>query len=825
MEPTPMKIPRTAPWLLLLLLAPLLVAGCPPEPADDDAEPATPEPRRESAAVAQALQWPGEEDEVERVDVVVTDICPAMDADLAVARQAWLDGHIVEAPELLQALVDGDGAAADGSSHLMLATLAAADGDHEAVVTLLTDPAVVDGPLAGEAALLLGRALEALERGEEAEEAYAAVPPGSRLYDTARVRVAAIALDAERPDDAITALLPLLADPAEVGSRWRAEGLLLLSRAWRARGDEGDTDRAYRALVAAWSIAPLADVADAVATEMEALADEVDPALHPTWRDELARAAAYHQAGHWNSTVKTLEAIEDELPADDPLITCETAYIWGRSLHKRRKYTESRSHLRTASDACADVEREYAVKATYMLAQGLDRTDDDSDAIAAWKQLPERFAEHTYADDGYYKAAMMERDRDRPDAARELLEALVAQFPEGDMHGEALWQLAWASYRDGDADTARAHLRLAQEHFEQSRDRKSYLRARYWEAKVIGWPDGEGAVVERTEEAPGPDPDLERAAELFEALADEHPLSWYGALAHARLQAIAPQRAEVVRARVEERRATVASRPALPEVWSVDRRFWGRPQLEATLTLACDGLRDEALAELRRARATAEPWDWQTEQLIAHIAALADDPHTSHNTLRVRFRTDHPEQLSEGSWSVMHLAYPRAYHAEVRGAVAGKDVPPLLFQALVREESAFQTRVTSWAGDMGLSQLMWATAKDTARKMGIKGLRKQDLADPTVNLAIGAHYLHLMVNTFDGNLPCAVGSYNAGPGAMGRWLRERSGYPLDEFVEDVPYKETRNYIKRVFESYQTYHQLAVGAPAFVELPLEVPVRD
>ena len=125
----------------------------------------------------------------------------------------------------------------------------------------------------------------------------------------------------------------------------------------------------------------------------------------------------------------------------------------------------------------------------------------------------------------------------------------------------------------------------------------------------------------------------------------------------------------------------------------------------------------------------------------------------------------------------------------------------------------------------GLSQLMWPTAKDTARKMGIKGLRRSMLEDPATNLAIGATYLDWQLARFDGNDACGLSAYNAGPGAVERWLRLRSGYPTDEWVEETPYKQTRDYTRRVLQSYQTYHYVYVDQPAFIDLPLYVPTRS
>ena len=814
----------TSKSTLGLALVVTALIGCPQRPdADDDSAPSPPPQRHESAVVAESLAWPAVSGEIDTVPFELDSICPAVPADLELAREALLAGDVDAAQTQLLAFVDGGGAL-DAASKLVLGALQSRRGEHEAALVYLLDEDLLQGPLAGDAAEFAGKSLEELLRWEEAAAAYERVPPENRLFDRARVRLAAIALSEDRPQDAITALLPLLGDPAELGSRFRPEGLSLLGQAYQARGDEGDTVRAYEAYRTAWSTAPLSSVAGDVKEAMDALESQVPAEYHPDVYDRFARAAAYHQAGHWNSSIKALDAIEDELPDDDPQIACEAAYIRGRALYKRRDYSESGAHLDAAMTACADVELDLAAKATYIRAKGLDKLDQDAAAIRTWKTLPANFPDHSYADDGYLNAALLELEAKNPVAAEALLSDLVQQFPQGDMAGEARWRLAWNAYKQGDQPEALKHLRELKGEYGQSRDRQNHLRARYWEAKMVAWPDGEGHVVERAEGESGPAPDLHAAAELWESLADEHPLSYYGALAYSRLASVDPDRAAAVAERVDRRRLAVADQPALPEIWEIDARLWDRPGRDIAQALICAGMKTEGISELNRVRSSVKPWDWPSELLIAHLAAAAGDPHTSHNTLRVRFRSDHPEQLSSGSWSAFHLAYPMAFGGNVRGAVADKQVPQLLLQALVREESAFQTEVKSWAGAMGLSQLMWATAKDTARKMGIKGLTKADLADPDTNLAIGAQYLQFMSNQFQGNLPCAVGSYNAGPGAMGRWVDARSGYPLDEFVEEVPYNETRNYIKRVYESYQIYNQIYDGTPTFVHLPLNVPER-
>lgn len=819
----PQPLTRSLPLLLILTLC----SGCPPQPTVDDDSAADTAAVELSPVVRDALAWPAGPVPERTVTFHTAAICPVVsDATVAAARAAARDGDRDAAVVGLTAYLEGGGSDPDGSIHLLLGLLRHDAGDHEAAAALLAVEPLRAGPLAGEAGMFLGLSLEELERPEEAVETYQRVPLRSRHFDHTRVRLAALVLTTGDAEGAITALLPLLSDPAELGSQWRAEALVLLGDAYRARAAEGDEVRAYQAYRTAWATAPLDDAATTARDGMDALQAAVPASEHPTLEHSVSRIAALHQAGHWSSTIEALEAIEGQLSGADPLVRCEAAYFHGRSLYKKRRYDNASPHLYKAVEACEGVDDDLAVKALYLKAQALDRRDKDAQAIETFLLLPRRFAHNSYADDGYLKAAILEIEGKDLDAARELLQRLVDEFPDGDMYGEALWRLAWTDYRAGDPAAARAGLQRLRDDFPPSLDRQLHLRARYWDAKIAGWPAGEGVVFEPPEGAPPlPAPDPVTAKNGFRILADEHPLSYYGALARSRLQELDPEGATALDSRLSHRRAAVAGQAPVPAQLEVDARFWDRPQREMAQALICAGLVAEGNAELARARATGTPWDWHTEQAIAVLAEQAGNLHSSHNTIRVRFRTDHPEQLGPNSWSALHLAYPLAYRGVLESAVAGKPVAPDLFQALVREESAFQPAVASWAGAMGLSQLMWPTAKDTAKKMGIKGLRRAMLEDPATNLSIGSTYLGWQLDRFDGNEACAVAAYNAGPGAVERWLKARSGYPVDEWVEEIPYNETRNYTRRVLESYQTYHHLYGGDPAFIVLPARVPTRS
>jgi soluble lytic murein transglycosylase len=149
-------------------------------------------------------------------------------------------------------------------------------------------------------------------------------------------------------------------------------------------------------------------------------------------------------------------------------------------------------------------------------------------------------------------------------------------------------------------------------------------------------------------------------------------------------------------------------------------------------------------------------------------------------------------------------------------------VDPDLLQALMREESALDPKVISWAGAIGLTQLMLPTARAVAHQLHLRRPTMSALQDPALNLKLGAAYLGRLLARFDGNPFYALASYNAGPGAVNAWREAHPGIEVDEWVEEIPIAETRGYVKRVLRSYNTYHLLypeKVDAPNAEGLPV------
>lgn len=153
-------------------------------------------------------------------------------------------------------------------------------------------------------------------------------------------------------------------------------------------------------------------------------------------------------------------------------------------------------------------------------------------------------------------------------------------------------------------------------------------------------------------------------------------------------------------------------------------------------------------------------------------------------------------------------AYPLAYADIVSDEVSENlRVDPLLVHALIRQESFYQKDIVSKAGAIGLMQLMQYTAKDIARTIGVKPPRPYDLMKPSININLGVKYMEEVFARYNNNMINAIASYNAGPVAVKNWERKYKDTDPDEYIEKIPYEETKGYVKHVLSNYWIYKQL------------------
>ncbi|MFM4938819.1 transglycosylase SLT domain-containing protein [Aeromonas enteropelogenes] len=149
------------------------------------------------------------------------------------------------------------------------------------------------------------------------------------------------------------------------------------------------------------------------------------------------------------------------------------------------------------------------------------------------------------------------------------------------------------------------------------------------------------------------------------------------------------------------------------------------------------------------------------------------------------------------AWDALELRFPKPYKQTFSQVARERAVNMSLLYAISRQESALYPRAQSPVGARGLMQLMPATAKETASKIGVPYRSEQQLFDPAINIRLGSAYLKRLLDVYDGNRILAAAAYNAGPGRVKRWREQSADKPMDVWVESIPYRETRNYVQNV----------------------------
>jgi soluble lytic murein transglycosylase len=136
---------------------------------------------------------------------------------------------------------------------------------------------------------------------------------------------------------------------------------------------------------------------------------------------------------------------------------------------------------------------------------------------------------------------------------------------------------------------------------------------------------------------------------------------------------------------------------------------------------------------------------------------------------------------------------------------------PAYVYGLIRQESRFIMDAKSVVGAAGLMQVMPATAKWTAKKIGMTNFQPHQITDQEINVAIGTGYLKLVLDDFDGSMPLAAAAYNAGPSRSRNW---RKGPVLEAAIwaENIPFNETRDYVKKVLSNTTNYAAIITGQP-------------
>ena len=563
-----------------------------------------------------------------------------------------------------------------------------------------------------------------------------------------------------------------------------------LSRALLVAVRRGDRETSSRALDVLLTQLANTDGARAASALPQAKLLAKEDLIHA-----LARATALDKRHDSAAVIRALAPFssdihldaKDQRPGANSVLACEAQLLLGKSQRKLRKYAAAKKHLDAVANSCPnDVKKRGAY-----LAARVAWLSRNAAAAPLLRAFADTWPTDTLGDDVLLWLGDVHARAGRSALAERTWREIFDNHPSGDMIHEARFRLAWSRAQAADADGARALFDEAARGVGPSPASALLVvadRALYWRARLAFAPRLDS--LEPTADARV----REQALAALSALAAARPAGWYGHLARllVRTQPAAGGAAAAplinVAARVRER--------ALHGLVSVSDALSQQRDFALARALVEGGYDAEALMQLASLPLPMAAEDRFAVALLMDRAGARGGAHGYLRGAGLALLPGAPTNDNALAWS---LNWPRPFSTAIITAADASGLPSSLLFGLAREESAFDPEVISWAGAVGLCQLMPPTAADEARATGLPVPDVSALREPSLNARLGAAHLARRLKL--GHPALAIAAYNAGPGAVADWAPHG---PLDAWVEQIPVEETRNYVKKVTGSWVTY---------------------
>jgi soluble lytic murein transglycosylase len=499
-------------------------------------------------------------------------------------------------------------------------------------------------------------------------------------------------------------------------------------------------------------------------------------------KQSLRKAEALYAAKRYREAERIFARVVRNVTKGS-VVWCDARYKQGRSLLQDRERTRGAPTMKDVADRCTKIEIDTRAWARYHAARAYGRIDRWDEAIAQFEKLEKEAPDHRLADDASYRAALAELENGRGKAALERLASIPKRYPEGDMWPRALFRLGWIELRDGRYERALRHFNELVDRGGDERQEGITGRANYWRARALF------SMGRRID-----------AVEAYAEIAERWPLRYYAQQALWRLHEIVPDRAQDILTNM--RAGDTPSRMVF--VW---RDEFDDPAFDRLVELLIVGDVTYASKEMTALRMVGSHVDPEMAVVGAVLLQHAGADAKLSRVIRSHFE-DFEGLLPKGEGRLIWEAtYPQAFSPLIENIAEDHGVPPSFVRAIAREESSFDPEAVSWAKAYGLVQLIMPTAKRFSEEAGVKATPRT-LKKPEVNLKIGAAYMAWLRARFEENPSLVPAAYNAGEGAVRRWLEDDPSRSLDVFIEEIPYDETRRYTRRVLQTYGVYQWLA-----------------
>ncbi len=617
-------------------------------------------------------------------------------------------------------------------------------------------------PLAPYRDFALGEALFYLRdyRGAAAHFLEASTAPGA-VAGRAEARAGEALLLAHEPGQALPLLekgLAQLGGPELVSARAEARAQL---------GDLPGAQADLHTLLVHYPRSPAALEVDAQLRGSSA------PAVALTLEERLGRAKSFLEAGDARQALAEVERIDANGLARDAAGKAQLALFRAQALYPLGRAEEGDAALEVAAQGpSATASEALLVRARRML-----RLNDNAGALLKFQEVSRKYPGELASEEADYFIGWIALQEGKNLAAAQALEAFEKKHPESHRRDDACWFRALACIRLSNWAEADRALRELVERYPKS---SLVPQARYWRARVKHLGGG-------------------NAADDYLDIIRTYPASFYALVASERMREVGAKPPPLF-----------AERPRLPA------QAQPSPELALPRALAAAGLWREAAEELRSRLGQVHTPE-QALRVGSSLALLGE----AWAAYGLANRLLWGRAYSQKDPVSLALLYPRPYASQVDDMARTAGVSSGLLYAMMRRESAFQPDRLSGARARGLMQLMARTASAIAKELQREAPEPDELYRPELNLDLSAWYVSQLSKRFV-HPALVAAAYNAGPAVTLQWATQYGSLPVDLFVESLPYKETRAYVKQVVADLYLY-QLFYGVKADgARLPMTLP---
>ncbi len=584
--------------------------------------------------------------------------------------------------------------------------------------------------------------------------------PDSLFVPNAPVVLAEAYLSNHDPQGALRVLEPLANTPAGNHVDFRTA----LGKAYQASGNFAEAGKLYRGI---YLDDPLSSEAGDARMQLTAMQIPLTVAERKQHADAMFNAHQYTEAA---IEYRELKNNSELAQADKDALEI---YVAVCDLRLKRLSRIDVEKLPVTGDDSA------ALK-LYMQAELARNVGDESGQDALVQELTQKYPQSRWLEEALYSGGNMYLLRHDSGRAIADYAALVEHFPKSVYAPSAHWRAAWLNYRTRNYPEA---AKLMDEQIQNYPGGNEIPGALYWRARMY----------EDVEHNFG------QALNYYNKLNDAYVNSYYAMLARQRIAAIG-KRDEA------EPAAALAAVREVEDPELIDQLPENDPHLIKARLLANAALNEYIRPEIQLS-ATSSEWGALAEADIYESFGETTRALQAMKRSKIPFYSLDVSDVPHAYWEIL---FPRPYWATLKADADANGLDPYLVAALIRQESEFNAGAVSRANAIGLMQLLPSTGKGLARKDHVKHFNANELLDPTVNLELGTTDLKQAINKYGGQVEYALASYNAGDGPVRQWITLNDYKDVPEWVESIPYSETRDYVQSILRNREMYRAIYGG---------------